>query len=201
LVFSLFICLSAQGFENQEHSVSELYQKWLLLQVHEDQQLPELTALAKQAKTLTKHYPLLAVCWALQGMIKSQQTSVKSGLGGLRLAKQAKDMLQKALSIDPYVFYGVAYAELGWLYHRTPGWPFSLGSDKMAKHLLNKAVDINPISIAANFRYAEYWFDQENYTQAETFFEATLKAIKLHSPTERYNQDWGEHKNNLQIKC
>jgi hypothetical protein len=54
LVCSLFICLSAQGFENQEHSVSELYQKWLLLQVHEHQQLLELTALAKQAKTLTK---------------------------------------------------------------------------------------------------------------------------------------------------
>jgi hypothetical protein len=60
LVFSLFVCLSAQGFENQEYSVSELYLKWLLLQVHEDQQLPELTALAKQAETLTKQYPLLA---------------------------------------------------------------------------------------------------------------------------------------------
>jgi hypothetical protein len=95
----------------------------------------------------------------------------------------------------------VAYAELTWLYHRTPEWPFSFGSDKMAKHLLNKAVNINPTSIAANFCYAEYRFDQENYTQTETFFEATLKAIKLHSPTERYHQDWGEHKNNLQIKC
>jgi tetratricopeptide (TPR) repeat protein len=197
LVFSLFVCLSAQGFENQEYSVSELYLKWLLLQVHEDQQLPELTALAKQAETLTKQYPLLADVWALQGMIKSQQASLESGLGGLRLAKQAKDLLQKALSIDPYVFYGVAYAELGWLYHRTPGWPFSFGSDKMAKHLFNKALNINPRSIAVNFRYAEYWFDQENYTQAETFFEATLKAIRLHSPIERYNQDWSEHKKQL----
>jgi hypothetical protein len=99
--------------------------------MHEHQQLPGLTALAKQTKTLTKQYPLLGNCWALQGMIKSQQASVESGLGGLRLAKQTKDMLQKALPINPYVFYNVAYAELGWLYHLTPGGPFASGSDKM----------------------------------------------------------------------
>jgi Tfp pilus assembly protein PilF len=197
LVFSLFICLSAQGFENEEHSVSELYQRWLVLQAQVNEPLPKLITLANQTETLTKQYPLLADGWALQGMIKAQQARLMSGLEGLKLAKQAKNMLQKALSIDPYVFYGVAYAELGWLYHSTPGWPFSFGSDKMAKHLLNKAVNINPRSIAANFRYAEYWFDQENYAQAKTFFEATLDAIKLHNPSELYNQSWSKHKKQL----
>jgi hypothetical protein len=197
LVFSLFVCISAHGFESNEHSVSELYQRWLLLQVQPNQHLSKLTTLAVQAESLTKQYPLVADCWALQGMIKAHQASLVSGLEGLKLAKQAKDTLQKALSINPYVFYGLAYAELGWLYHRTPGWPFSFGSDKMAKHLFYKAVNINPSSIAANFRFAEYWFDQENYVQAETFFQATLKAIKLHSPTELYNQAWSEHKKQL----
>jgi hypothetical protein len=133
-------------------------------------------------------------------MFKSQQASLESGLAGLRLAKQAKDMLQKALPIDPYVFYGVSYAELGWLYHLTPGWPFSFGSDKMAPHLLNRALYINPGSIAANFRYAEYGFDQENDAQAETFLKATLQAIKLYNPSERYSQSWSQYKNNLQTK-
>ncbi|WP_198556611.1 hypothetical protein [Paraglaciecola sp. MB-3u-78] len=197
LVCSLFICLSAQGFENQEHSVSELYQRWLVLQVQTHEQLPKLITLSNHAEILTKQYPLCADGWALQGMIKAQQARLVSGLEGLKLAKQAKNMLQKALSIDPSVFYGVAYAELGWLYHRTPGWPFSFGSDKMAKHLLNKAVNINPSSITANFRYAEYWFDQENYAQAEAFFEATLQAIKQHSPSEPYNQSWSLHKKQL----
>jgi Tfp pilus assembly protein PilF len=197
LVCSLFICLTARGFETEEHSVSELYQRWLVLQVQTNDQLPTLTTLANQTETLTKQYPLFADCWALQGMITAHQARLVSGLEGLKLAKQAKNMLQKALTIDPYVFYGVAYAELGWLYHRTPGWPFSFGSDKMAQHLLNKAVNINPRSIAANFRYAEYWFDQENYTQAETFFDATLQAIKLHSPSERYNQSWSQYKKQL----
>ena len=199
LVFSLFVCLSAHGFENDEHTVSELYQKWLALQVQIqiDDPLSKLVTLAIQAETLTKQYPLIPDFWALLGMIRAQQASLVSGLEGLKLAKQAKDMLQNALSLDPYVFYGVAYAELGWLYHRTPGWPFSFGSDKMAKHLFNKAVNINPRSIAANFRYAEYWFDQKDYAQAETFYEATLNAIKLHSPTELYNQDWSEHKKQL----
>jgi tetratricopeptide (TPR) repeat protein len=197
LVFNLFVCLSAQGFENEEHSVSDLYQRWLLLQVQTNELLPKLTDLANQAETLTKQHPLIAERWALQGMIKAQQAHLVSGLGGLKLAKQAKDMLQKALSLDPYVFYGVAYAELGWLYHRTPSWPFSFGSDNMARHLFNKALNINPTSIAANFRFAEYWFDHENYVEAETFFKATLKAIKLHSPTELYNQTWIEHKKHL----
>tara|TARA_R110002167_G_scaffold153288_1_gene347437 strand:+ start:3151 stop:3828 length:678 start_codon:yes stop_codon:yes gene_type:complete len=195
--FSLFVCLSTHSFEHDEHAVSELYQKWLALQVQVNEPLPKLVTLANQAETLTKQYPLVPDCWALLGMIKAQQASLVSGLEGLKLAKQAKDMLQNALSLDPYVFYGVAYAELGWLYHRTPGWPFSFGSDKMARHLFNKAVNINPRSIAANFRYAEYWFDQKDYAQAETFYKATLKAIKLHSPIEPYNRDWSEHKKQL----
>lgn len=197
LFFSLLLSLSAQGFEGEEYSVSELYQTWLVLQVQADEPLDKLTSLANQAKTLTKQHPLVADCWALQGMIYAQQADLVSGLEGLKMAKQAKDMLQKALSLDPYVFYGEVYAELGWLYHRTPGWPISFGSDKMAKHLFDKAININPRSIAANFRYAEYWFDQENYAQAKTFFQATLHAIKLHSPTEPYNQTWREYKKQL----
>ena len=57
--------------------------------------------------------------------------------------------------------------------------------------------------MAANFRYADYWFDQENYAQADTFFEATLQAIKLHNPSERfnpserYNQSWSQYKKQL----
>ncbi|MFQ3192541.1 MAG: hypothetical protein ACI936_003693, partial [Paraglaciecola sp.] len=37
----------------------------------------------------------------------------------------------------------------------------------MAKHLFNQAVKINQRSIATNFRYVGYWFDQENYAQAK----------------------------------
>ncbi|MFQ3192542.1 MAG: hypothetical protein ACI936_003694 [Paraglaciecola sp.] len=83
---------------------------------------PKLTALANQIETLAKEYLLSADLKALQGMIKAQQAS----LGGLKLAKQANDMFQNALSTDPYVFYDVTYAELGWLYHCTPGWRFCL---------------------------------------------------------------------------
>lgn len=197
LFFSMFIGLPVQGTEINEHAVSELYQKWLALQLPSDAQLPKLSILAKQAKTLTKQYPLVPDCWALQGMILAQQASLVNGVEGLKLAEQAKNNLQQALSIDPYVFYGVAYAELGWLYHSTPGWPFSFGSDKMARHLFDKALSINPRSIAANFRYAVYWFDQENHAQAEVFFEATLEAIQLHNPTEQYNQDWSDNKKQL----
>lgn len=197
LFFSLLICFTAQGREDEQHSVSELYQNWLVLQAQTDEQLDKLTSLANQAETLLKQHPQVADCWALQGMISAQQANLVSGLAGLKMAKQAKDLLQKALSLDPYVFYGEAYAELGWLYHSTPGWPISFGSDKMAKHLFDKAININPRSIAANFRYAEYWFDQENYAQAETFFQGTLDAIKLPSPAEPYNQTWSEYKKQL----
>jgi len=197
LVFSLFICVSAHSYENEEQTISDLYQRWLALQVEQNPQLSQITALTRQAKTLVARYPEIAECLALQGMIQAQESSLAKGLEGLNLAKQAKDKLQRALSIDPYVFYGVAYAELGWLYHRTPGWPFSFGSDKMAKHLFNKALQVNPRSIAVNFRYAEYWFDKENYDQAETFSHITLEAIKLHSPTEPYNQAWSEYKKQL----
>jgi protein-disulfide isomerase len=44
--------------------------------------------------------------------------------------------------LDPYVFFGNTYAELGSLYFRTPSWPFSFGSEKMAEKLFYKDIYI-----------------------------------------------------------
>jgi hypothetical protein len=60
LVFSLFICLSAQALEIKWHSVYALYQQWTALQRQTNDQPLKLTILANQTVTLTKQYRLIA---------------------------------------------------------------------------------------------------------------------------------------------
>jgi hypothetical protein len=70
LVFSRFICLTAQGFENES--------------------LPKLITLANQTETLTKQYPLVADCWALQRTFAT-----------LSIGLTKKTILKQRLSLKP----------------------------------------------------------------------------------------------------
>ena len=162
--------------------MTSLYQTWLNVQVEplDETQLEQYPQLISQANNLTLQFPDMAESWALSGMIKSHYAEKAGGLPGLKSAKQAREELQYSLSVDPYVFYGVAYAELGYLYQKTPGWPISFGSEKMAKKLFEKALEINPHGLITNIRYGEFFFDLHEYDLAKQYLLAATKAISLH---------------------
>jgi tetratricopeptide (TPR) repeat protein len=133
--------------------------------------------LLAQVRQLKEAEPQESQYWALSGIIKSHYASQIGGLTGLTVAKQAREDLQKALSMDPEVFSGIAYAELANLYHQTPNWPFSFGSDKMAEKLFHKAVEINPQSLLSNLYFGRYWYEQHNYLLAKHYL-ASASSIK-----------------------
>jgi hypothetical protein len=161
--------------------ITSLYQAWLNVQIEQlsDAQIKRYQQLISQADYLTLQLPDMAESWALSGMIKSHYAEKIGGLSGLKNAKQARKELQYALSVDPHVFYGVACAELGFLYQKTPGWPISFGSEKMAKKLYNKALEINPNGIITNIRMGEFFFDLHEYTLAKQYLQAATQAISM----------------------
>jgi Tfp pilus assembly protein PilF len=81
----------------------------------------------------------------------------------LSLAKDAK----KPLEIDESALNGSAYASLGTLYHKVPGWPLGFGDDDTAKEMLEKAMLINPNGIDSNYFYGEFLFDEKKYIQKQ----------------------------------
>jgi tetratricopeptide (TPR) repeat protein len=174
----LLCCLMAQSIATMAMAdpVSELFDDWQNSAVFINQTLDKalLERFIVRAQSLSKQNPTNAQAWALSGQIKAFYASQVPSIEGLKIAKQARDDLQYALSLDPRVFPHQTYAELGYLYHNTPGWPFSFGSQTMAEKLLSKALEIDPQGLMSNLRAGEFWFDQKNYAQAQKHLQLAV---------------------------
>jgi tetratricopeptide (TPR) repeat protein len=174
----LLCCLLAQSACAMaiNEPVSKLYDEWQNSAVFNNQIIdkPLIQGFVKRAHTLSIQHPENPQAWALSGLIKAFYASQVPSIEGLKVAKQARDELQYALSLDPHVFAELTYAELGYLYHNTPGWPFSFGSQPMAEKLLIKALEVDPQGLAGNLRLGEFWFDQKNYVQAEKYLQTAV---------------------------
>jgi len=115
-----------------------------------------------------------ALIW--QGIVQSTYAGAAGGLTALGLAKDARASLEHALAINPAALDGSAYASLGTLYFKVPGWPLGFGDDDKAKELLEKALALNPDGIDSNYFYADYLYDQGSYRQALAYTDKALAA-------------------------
>ena len=106
------------------------------------------------------------------GIIKSSFADASGG-GSLSLAREAKASLEAAMAVDDTAMHGSAYASLGSLYLKVPGWPLGFGSDKKAVQLLEKALEIDPDGMDSNYFYADYLMHRREYGEAERYL---LKA-------------------------
>lgn len=177
----LLICSFAFP-SNAKQMPASLYLSWLQIETEQNREELQLSyqQLLAQVRQLRETDPQESQYWALSGIIKSHYATHIGGLTGLAVAKQGREDLQKALSMDPEVFSGIAYAELANLYYQTPNWPFSFGSDKMAEKLFHKAMEINPQSLLTNFYFGRYWYERHNYLQAKRYLSSasTIKSCE-----------------------
>jgi Tfp pilus assembly protein PilF len=90
--------------------------------------------------------------------------------------KEAKKDLEKALTLDGQALSGSAYASLGVLYHKVPGWPIGFGNDEKAGSFMKKALEIDPNGKESNFSYGEFLFDERKYQSAKTHLQAAYDA-------------------------
>lgn len=111
-----------------------------------------------------------------RGIIKSSLAGAKGGLSALKLAKDSRHDLEKALGQDDKALEGSAYTSLGTLYHKVPGWPIGFGDDKRARELLLTALRINPQGIDPNYFYGEYLYDERNYELAHKHLRIAQQA-------------------------
>lgn len=170
-------CLSPVVAE-QTNQLLNVQQRWAEVnyKLDGDEQLKAFEELSEQAKNWVKQQPGNAEAHIWLGIIKSTQAGAEGGLSALGLAKEAKKSLQKALQIDPNALHGSAYASLGTLYYKVPGWPFGFGDDDKAGELLLQALEINPNGIDPNYFYADYLYEQGQYQQARRYGQLALDA-------------------------
>jgi tetratricopeptide (TPR) repeat protein len=141
-----------------------------------DAQVQAFAALERRAEALAKRHPTRPEALIWEGIIESSYAGAKGGLGALSLCKAARGSLEAALELDPTALDGSAYTSLGALYYKVPGFPVGFGDDVKAGKLLQKALQLNPHGIDANFFYAEYLYEQGDYEGSLRYLDRASKA-------------------------
>lgn len=177
MTLALSLYLSPAAAEDINHLLS-VQQRWAEVnyKLQGDEQLKAFEELSAQAEKWVEQEPNNAEAHIWLGIIKSTRAGAEGGLSALGLAKDARKSFERALEIDPKALQGSAYASLGTLYYKVPGWPFGFGDDDKASELLQRALEINPDGIDPNYFYADYLYEQDKYSEAKKYAEHALAA-------------------------
>lgn len=159
-------------------AIKPLQDRWAEVnyQLEDEQREQAFATLLKEADQVVGQYPNQAEALIWRGIIKSSYANAKGGLGALSIAEQSKADLEQALQLDPTALQGSAYTSLGVLYAKVPGWPIGFGDDKVARELLQKALEINPQGIDPNYFYGDFLLAKRDYKAALSYLEKAKAA-------------------------
>lgn len=161
-----------------EESVVELQHDWEVIkyQTPAAEREKRFETLAAQAHRVSESFASRAEPLIWEGIIVASWAGEKGGLGALSLVKRAKALYESAIQIDGNALEGSAYASLGVLYYRVPGWPLGFGDKDKARELLQKALTLNPKGIDPNFFYGELLSETKQPAEAVNYLERALQA-------------------------
>lgn len=100
----------------------------------------------------------------------------KGIMQSLALIQPMKTAAERALEVDGGYFYGGPWRVLGRLYHKAPGFPFSIGSTKKAVECLEKAVALGPKFYLNHLFLAEAYISDRKKDKAREHLEWILNA-------------------------
>lgn len=143
-------------------SLQDLQQRWAVAN-YEKRGLPRIAALdtlAQSAIRLTALHPDRVEVWIWSGIIQATLASAGTGINSLNAATAARIDLERALALDPEAMEGAAYATLGALYYKMPGWPVGFGDREKAEKLLRLALKISPDGMDSNYFYGDFLLEQ-----------------------------------------
>ena len=134
------------------------------------QQGKDLKSLLNDVRTLHERHPNRPEAAAWHGIIA--RTCMDLG-GSMSLAKESRDALLAAESINPLVFGGLVYANLGALYSSAPSGFGGFGNKTKGIGYLWKAIVVDPEGIDSNYLYARVLMGEKDYDAAR---DALLRA-------------------------
>ncbi len=100
----------------------------------------------------------------------------KGIMQSLALITPIKTAAERTIEIDESYFYGGPWRVLGRLYHKAPGFPFSIGSNKKAIECLEKAVEFGPRFFLNHLFLAEVYISNRDKTKAKEHLEWILET-------------------------
>ncbi len=100
----------------------------------------------------------------------------KGIMQSLAMVQPIKSQAEKVIKLDESYFYGGAWRVLGRLYHKAPGFPFSIGSTKKAIECLEKAVNLGPKFFLNRLFLAESYISNRDKSKAREQLEFILNT-------------------------
>jgi tetratricopeptide (TPR) repeat protein len=187
--FVALLLLSSQCLaENLKDSLQSIESEWGSIYYNTPQQKrgPEYDRLLNKAANLANQYPKDAEPLILEAIIKSSNAAHQDAVSALEAIHEARDLLLKAIAINPQAMKGAAYVTLGTLYYMTPKWPIGFGDEAAAQEMLQTALKINPDGIDSNYFYGDYLLSGNNFNEAEKYFK---RAIAVPARAEQLYAD------------
>lgn len=180
IVLGLFVSLLAVQFSHAQMTepVVALQQRWAEVNylLKGKSQVEAFNTLIEDARKVTDVESASAEAWIWSGIIRSSYAGAKGGLGALSAAKAAKADLEKGMAIDAEALDGSAYTSLGVLYLNVPGWPVGFGDEEKGVEYLKKGLELSPSGIDANYFYAQFLFNEDDFAESTRYLNRALNA-------------------------
>jgi len=180
LIFVVFLLLFAQSAVSgsMDERVFEIEGSWA--DTREIEATPErkniFLQLVNDITDVVVEFPSQAEPLILKSAILLTMAEDASSFVALGLVNEAKDLLQKAIGINPEASKGSALVTLGVLYYKVPSWPIAFGDNDEAETYLLKALEVDPEGIGSNYYYGEFLLEQGKKEQAVSFLNKALGA-------------------------
>lgn len=177
VVFLQLFALTALA-ESMQESVSKIETSWVINT--DADPTPEreniFLRLADEMTDVVAAFPSQAEPLILKSAILLTMAEDASSFVALGLVKQARELLAKAIDINPEAREGSALVTMGILYYKVPGWPVAFGDDAEAESYLLQALEVNPDGVTSNYFYAEFLLEQGKKELAVSYLNKAVDA-------------------------
>ena len=135
---------------------------------------------------LSRQHPKNAEPIIWEAIVKATNADHQDAVSALEAIHEARDLLTKAIEINPQAMSGSAYVTLGTLYYMAPKWPIGFGDEATAEKMLQTALKINPNGIDSNYFYGDFLLSNNRLNEAEKYFK---RAIAIPARAEQFYAD------------
>jgi len=158
-----------------DESLLSIESRWAVAsqQDNERQQAVAFKGLLREARKLHETHPQKAEAAAWHGIVARSLMDAKGLKASSGMAREARDAFLAAEALNPTIFGGLVYANLGALYTRASSKFGGFGNKTKGLGYFWKAIVMDPDGLDTNFLYAKMLVDERDYQSAH---DALLRA-------------------------
>jgi tetratricopeptide (TPR) repeat protein len=172
------VLLAGDAAADLMEQISKVEERWgeIRWNLEENEKIAAYRALVEDAERVRQQHPASARAWIWEAIALASYAGARADMGSLLRLRAARAAYERAIELGEDELAGFAYANLGTLYHRVPGWPISFRDDDRAREFLRRGLEADPESLDTHFAYGRFLIDQGEYPAAIEALERALVA-------------------------